>query len=93
MVGGSGRIAVMLIELRSTMEIPAPGRSVRHLTTFVRTEDGTYRRADEVHEFVHVDADAALETLRRNGMDVALGQAFGDTTLPEGLASVIGAKA
>lgn len=79
--------------LISTMEIPVPGRSVRHLTTFVRTEDGTYRRADEAHEFVHVDGAAALQTLRRNGIDATLGQAFGAVTLPEGLASVVGAKA
>ncbi|TDQ00189.1 methyltransferase family protein [Labedaea rhizosphaerae] len=79
--------------LISTMDIPEPGRSVRHLTTFVRTEDGTYRRADEDHEFVHVDGAAALETLRRNGVDATLGQAFGPVGLPEGLASVIGAKA
>jgi SAM-dependent methyltransferase len=79
--------------LISTMEVPQPARSVRHLTTFVRTEDGTYRRADEQHEFIHVAAADALETVRRNGIDASLGQHFGAVELPEGLASLIGVKA
>jgi SAM-dependent methyltransferase len=70
--------------------VPRPDRFVREITTFVRNQDGSWRRDDERHENVLVDASQTVALLRRHGVDAALGTSFGIEELPAGLVTVVG---
>lgn len=71
---------------------PRPDFFVREITTFVRTEDGTYRRDHERHDNVLVDTSKLVDKLAALGLEVAVGRAFGDEDLPVGLYTVTGRK-
>lgn len=68
--------------------VPAPDRLVREITTFVRNPDGTWRRDDERHDNVLVDAAEVPELLAEHGIQVRT--LFGDESLPEGMVAVVG---
>jgi SAM-dependent methyltransferase len=70
--------------------VPRPNQFVREITTFVRNQDGSWRRDDERHDNVLVDVAAVAESLRRRGVDAVAGTAFGTEEQPEGLMTVIG---
>lgn len=72
---------------------PTPTTVVRELTTFVRTEDGAYRRDHERHETVLVATAAVPDLLRRHGVEATVGTTFKDAELPQGLMAVVGRKA
>ena len=72
--------------------VPAPDRFVRDITTFVRQDDGTWRRDDERHENALVDVSAVPALLAAEGVDAAVGTAIGDAELPPGLMSVTGRR-
>jgi len=74
-------------------DVPAPDRFVRDITTFVRTPDGTWRRDDEHHETVLVNASAVPPLLAAEGVDARIVTGIGDAELPDGLVAVIGARA
>jgi Methylase of polypeptide chain release factors len=73
---------------------PAPDRFDREITTFVRTDDGHYRRSDEFHRTVLVDTTTIPDALARHGIQATVGTSFGDPEhpLPRGLRTIIGRK-
>ena len=70
--------------------VPAPDRYVRRMATFVRNDDGSWRRDDERHENVMVDTSLVPPLLQRHGVQAAVGTSFGTERLPVGLRTVIG---
>jgi SAM-dependent methyltransferase len=72
--------------------VPAPDKFVREMTTFVRNEDGSWRRDDEHHENTLVDTAKVPELLAQRGVEARVADAFGSETLPAGLVAIIGRK-
>jgi SAM-dependent methyltransferase len=77
----------------SRMSVPRPDRCVREITTFVRDQDGSWRRDDERHDNVLVDATQVPALLGGHGVDVVVGASFGSEELPVGLVAVVGGRA
>ena len=71
---------------------PAPDRFVREMTTFVRGDNGAWRRDDERHDNVLIDTAYVPELLRECGVDATLGSSFGGEALPAGLVTIIGQR-
>jgi SAM-dependent methyltransferase len=71
---------------------PRPDLFVRDITTFIRDEDGTYRRDHERHDNVLLDTGVLPRKLARLGLDVSIGNAFGSEELPVGLRTVVGTR-
>jgi SAM-dependent methyltransferase len=65
---------------------------VREITTFVRNEDGSWRRDDERHENVLVETARIPAFLARHGLDASVGESFGDEELPPGLLTILGSR-
>jgi SAM-dependent methyltransferase len=72
---------------------PARDAFVREMTTFVRNDDGTWRRDDERHDNVLVDIAAIPPLLAEEGVDAVARRSFGTWELPVGLYAVVGTKA
>jgi SAM-dependent methyltransferase len=72
--------------------VPSPTRFVREMTTFLRNEDGTWRRDDERHENVLLDTKLVPSLLEAHGVDAHLAPSFGSEELPVGLCTVIGRR-
>ncbi len=72
--------------------LPAPARFVRDMAIFTRNEDGSWRRDDERHENVLFDVRRAPELLAAEGVEVRVGDAFGDESLPRGLRTIVGVR-
>jgi SAM-dependent methyltransferase len=70
--------------------LPAPDRFVRDITTFVRADDGTWRRDHERHENVLVDVTTVPPLLAEHGVEATVRPSFGDEKLPDGLVAVVG---
>jgi SAM-dependent methyltransferase len=88
---GAGKIAedwAIAVEF----SIPAPDRFVRHIATFLPNPDGSWRRADEVHDNVLLDTALIPGRLAGCGVDVIVQSSFGTETLPPGLRTVIGRR-
>jgi len=88
---GAGKIGddwVVAVEF----SIPAPDRFVRDIVTFLRNDDGTWRRSDERHENVLLDTKEIPALLAPHGVDVTVGTSFGSETLPAGLRTLIGRR-
>jgi SAM-dependent methyltransferase len=73
-------------------DVPQPDRFIREITTFVRNEDGTWRRDDERHENVLTDTSRLPALLAAEGVDVDLRPSFGDQLLPDGLVAIVGRR-
>lgn len=73
--------------------LPAPSRFVRQITTFVRDDDGSWRRDDEIHYNVLVDTGRVPALLAAKGVQVKVARAFGTEQLPTGLHVLIGRRA
>ena len=73
-------------------ENPAPDRHIRDMTTFVRNDDGSYRRDHERHDNVLLDVAAVPPLLAAEGIDAVVERSFGAWELPVGLYAVIGRK-
>jgi SAM-dependent methyltransferase len=73
--------------------VPRPNLFIREMTTFLRDEDGAWRRDDERHENVLVDTSGVPALLARHGLDVRVSTSFGDETLPVGLVTIVGRRA
>jgi hypothetical protein len=73
--------------------LPAPGRFVRQITTFVRAGDGSWRRDDETHHNVLTDTARVPALLAAEGVQVTMTSAFGAEQLPTGLRVLIGRRA
>ena len=88
---GAGRIGddwAVAVEF----SIPAPDRFVRHIVTFLRNDDGTWRRSDERHENVLLDTTEIPDLLAPHGVEVTINTCFGTEVLPAGLRTVIGRR-
>ncbi|MDP9329529.1 MAG: class I SAM-dependent methyltransferase [Actinomycetota bacterium] len=72
--------------------VPTPDRFVRQMATFVKNEDGSWRRDDERHDNVMIDTERIPALLAENGVEVKVGTSFGTESLPAGLRTVIGHK-
>jgi hypothetical protein len=79
--------------LMTEFSVPDPSHYVRIMTTFVRREDGTWRRDDERHDNVLLDTSNVPELLARYGVEATVSESFGDEQLPAGLVAVVGRKA
>lgn len=69
---------------------PSPDRFVREITTFVRNDDGSWRRHDERHDNVLIDTSRVPALLEGHGVEATVRAAFGSETLPTGLRVVVG---
>lgn len=78
--------------LVTRFSIPEPHMFVRDLTTFVRTEDGSWRRDDERHDNVLIDTAKVPGVLGEHGVEAVVGSSFGAETLPVGLKVITGRK-
>jgi hypothetical protein len=80
--------------ITTTYHRPSPDRYDRHITTFVRTADGSFRRDEEYHGNVLVDTSTVPALLREHGVAAEIGRSFNDEDrpLPVGLMSVIGTR-
>jgi SAM-dependent methyltransferase len=65
---------------------------VREITTFIRNEDGTWRRDDERHENVLVETTRIPAFLAKHGLDARVAESFGEEELPRGLVTVVGSR-
>lgn len=67
---------------------------VHHLgfATFLRNDDGSWRRDDERHENVLLDTSVLPELLAGSGVDVTLRTSFGTEALPAGLRVLVGQR-
>ncbi len=74
----------------SRFSTPSADRFVREMTTFVRTEDGGWRRDDERHDNVLVDTAQLPALLASGGIRAEVRDAFGAEQLPEGLRVLVG---
>ena len=72
--------------------VPSADRYVRQMATFIRNDDGSWRRDDERHDNVMVDVALVPELLREHGVEATVGSSFGMESLPVGLRTVIGRK-
>lgn len=72
--------------------VPAPDRYVREMTTFVRNDDGSWRRDDERHDNVLVDTSTVPGLLAAHGLQSEVRDAFGDEELPVGLRVLVGRR-
>lgn len=79
--------------LVTEFSVPAPDRFVRQMATFVRQEDGSWRRGDERHENVLVDTARVPELLASAGVEASVRESFGDEELPAGLVAIVGCRA
>lgn len=71
---------------------PSPERFDRDITTFLRQEDGTWRRDDEHHENVLVDTSRIPALVGPLGVEVEVRRAFRDEELPHGLVALVGRR-
>jgi SAM-dependent methyltransferase len=78
--------------LVTRFESPAPARFVRHITTLFAAGDGSWRRDDERHENVLVEATAVPAVLSMHGVEARVSPSFGEERLPDGMVAIIGRK-
>jgi SAM-dependent methyltransferase len=72
--------------------VPAPDRFVREMVTFVRNDDGSWRRDDERHDNVMIDVTRVPALLAAEGVEVEVREAFGTERLPVGLRAIVGGR-
>lgn len=71
---------------------PSPDRYVREMTTFVRSDDGTWRRDDERHDNVLVDTSRVPSLLARHGVEATVRTSFGTEDPSAGLRAIVGRR-
>jgi SAM-dependent methyltransferase len=76
----------------SRFSSPSRDSYVREMTTFVREDDGAWRRDDERHDNVLLDVAQMPELLAREGVEAVTARSFGAHALPVGLFALIGRK-
>jgi SAM-dependent methyltransferase len=76
----------------SEFSVPRPDRFVRQMATFLRNDDGSWRRDDERHENVLIDTARVPALLAEHGVDARVQPSFGDETLPDGLVAIVGTR-
>jgi SAM-dependent methyltransferase len=74
-------------------ESDGPTHFARVMTTFIKEEDGRYRREHERHDNVLIDVRGVVPALLADeGLDVEVGSSFGDETNMEGLMVVVATR-
>ena len=76
--------------LITVTSVPDRATFRREMTMFVRTVGELWSRDNELHDNILVDTNELVTTLARNGVSADVNSAFGDETLPHGLAAVVG---
>jgi SAM-dependent methyltransferase len=76
----------------SEFSVPSPTRFVRRMTTFVREDDGSWRRDDERHDNVLIDTARVPPLLAGHGVVVVVTSSFGAEHLPDGLRAIVGRR-
>lgn len=71
---------------------PTPSRFVRQMATFLRGDDGSWRRSDERHDNVLIDTARVPDLLASHGVDADVRSSFGHERLPDGLRVVVGRR-
>ncbi len=79
--------------LVTEFSVPAPNQFVREMTTFLKDEDGSWRRDDERHDNVLIDTTTVPGLLADCGVTATVVPAFGAEELPVGLFAVVGTRA
>ncbi|MDQ6778070.1 MAG: class I SAM-dependent methyltransferase [Actinomycetota bacterium] len=70
-----------------------PTHFARSMTTFIKEEDGRYRREHERHDNVLIDVRGVVPALlAAEGLDVEVGLSFGDESNVEGLMVVVATR-
>lgn len=69
-----------------------PNIFTREITSFVRNDDGTWRRDDEQHDNVLVDTSTIPDLFAQRGVTVTVADRFGDEEQPPGLKAVTGMR-
>jgi SAM-dependent methyltransferase len=70
--------------------VPSADRFVRQITTFLRNQDGSWRRDDERHDNALIDTSLVPALLGTQGVQATVAASFGTELLPAGLRVVIG---
>jgi SAM-dependent methyltransferase len=73
--------------------LPALNRFVRQIATFVRNDDGSWRRDDETHHNILIDTERLPGLLAAFGVQATMAAAFGTEQLPTGLRALIAQRA
>jgi SAM-dependent methyltransferase len=68
---------------------PQPDRFVRDITTFLREDGSRWRRSDERHDTVLLEAARVPGWLDRTGMEAEIRVAFGAEEMPRGLVVLV----
>ncbi|HLM17954.1 MAG TPA: class I SAM-dependent methyltransferase [Acidimicrobiia bacterium] len=74
------------------ISVPTRDSFLREMTTFVRNDDGTWRRDDERHDNVLVDVSTLPALVAKEGVDATMQRTFGAHELPVGLYALVGRK-
>ncbi len=77
--------------LVTRFSVPSPDRYVREMATFLRNDDGSWRRGDERHDNVLIDTARVPTLLAEHGVEAEVRPSFGTETLPVGLRAIVGA--
>jgi len=72
--------------------VPEPNRFDRRITTFIANPDGSYRRDDEQHSHILLNASSVPALLAAEGVEVEVLPAFGIERLPAGLCVLVGRR-
>lgn len=91
---GAGPVSVVEDDwaLVTRFSAPEPSRFVREMTTFVRVDDGTWRRDDERHDNILIETARVPKLLAGHGIRARIAASFGSEELPAGLVGVIGER-
>ena len=76
----------------SETSVPSPDLFVRQMATFLRNDDGTWRRDDERHDNVLIDTSRVPALLAADGVTATVEARFGNHELFTGLVAIIGSK-
>jgi SAM-dependent methyltransferase len=74
----------------SEFSTPTPDRFVRQMASFIREDDGSWRRDDERHDNVLIDTSLVPALLAEQGVEASVGSSFGSETFPVGLRAIVG---
>jgi SAM-dependent methyltransferase len=78
--------------LITKFSVPVRSRFVREMAIFIRNDDGSWRRDDERHDNVMIDATRVPALLAQHRVNARVVDSFGREQLPPGLRGVIGRR-
>ena len=78
--------------LVTEFSLPRPNQFVRQMATFLRNDDGSWRRDDERHDNVLIDTAGVPALLARHGVEATIAPSVGSERLPVGLRAIKGRR-